>query len=950
MALTPEDLTNEYPVSPLRYRVGTASSFLASMLGAAGEGAQARATAGGTELASTLASMIDVPPSIDDPRHALFDAWASALDVLTSYTERIANEHYVRTATELASLIRLARQVSEYRYHGLAASTLLAFTLDPSAVGSSVVTIPAGTPVMSVPGPDEKPQVFETDVALEARTDWNALAPVTSRKPEIDSRAAALELAGTPRIAVGDVVLVCPGPDAVGAGSPAWTLRTVQTATPSPADGTTRIEFATPAQASAGEGQGLPGDRRQEAGVFVFRQRAALFGANAPIARDADGVALWPSYNQPLPGGATTLDLDAVYPEVLPGSWLVLEAPGSVDLFAVSGVSTAFRDDAAVVATTVKTPSPRHPDATAEVDSRITISGKVTRVTLDRIPGAIVALHLDGMSEAPTSEAQLREAFRRSATVLAQTEPLALAPTEVQDPVGGATIELAQPAPAFPGDRVVVLTGRAPAARVPDHVRDLYLVGPEEVPVPPGTVLTILPPDPDAPPPDGPVPVWHVSFGRHTGTLITNLLVFVDAPPASPVFAESATVPKRQDQPAPTEPPQLHLGGALKYQYDRASCRVLANVAPATHGESAGVGMAGDSTKREIPGSGDASPCQTFRLSKPNLTYTPAGSTLHVEVNGVAWKEVPNLAHSGRNDPHFFVRVDEAGVSTLIFGDGITGARLPTGHENITAIYRSGIGVAGMLNPDQLTQLVARPFGVKAVTNPLPPVGGADPDPPDAFRASAASHLRTMTRVVALDDYEGTARSWGGIGKALAVALHQHGRRVIHLTLAGNGGQPIERTADPAALLHSLRRNGDPHQPVVWSEAEVLTFEAAMRIYLQPPDPGGTLPPALTVAKAAIAAVLAQFGFDNRELAQPVRASELIAVVQTVPKVAGVALDVFGLTQRSESGAGPTSEQPPGPTDILPAAGTRMIGDTILPAQLLIVAPSGPTITEVLPA
>src|SRR4051812_35571639 len=49
--------------------------------------------------------------SDEDPALALLDAWAMVLDVLAFYQERIANEHYLRTATERRSIRELARAI-----------------------------------------------------------------------------------------------------------------------------------------------------------------------------------------------------------------------------------------------------------------------------------------------------------------------------------------------------------------------------------------------------------------------------------------------------------------------------------------------------------------------------------------------------------------------------------------------------------------------------------------------------------------------------------------------------------------------------------------------------------------------------------------------------------------------------------------------------------------------
>ena len=61
---------------------------------------------------------------------ALLDAWATVADVLTFYQERIANESYLRTATERVSLVHLAALIGYRPRPGVAAGAFLAFTLE----------------------------------------------------------------------------------------------------------------------------------------------------------------------------------------------------------------------------------------------------------------------------------------------------------------------------------------------------------------------------------------------------------------------------------------------------------------------------------------------------------------------------------------------------------------------------------------------------------------------------------------------------------------------------------------------------------------------------------------------------------------------------------------------------------------------------------------------------
>src|SRR5947208_9469024 len=87
-----------------------------------------------------------------DPAIALLDSWATVADVLTFYQERIANEGFLRTATERRSVLELTRQIGYELAPGVAASVLLAFTVE-EVLGVAASTSTALTP----PGPGNSP-------------------------------------------------------------------------------------------------------------------------------------------------------------------------------------------------------------------------------------------------------------------------------------------------------------------------------------------------------------------------------------------------------------------------------------------------------------------------------------------------------------------------------------------------------------------------------------------------------------------------------------------------------------------------------------------------------------------------------------------------------------------------------------------------------------------------
>ncbi len=127
------------------------------------------------------------------------------LDILTFYTERLANEAYLGTAIEGRSVFELARLVGYKPSPGVSASTVLAFTLANAPGSPPIVPIPAGTRVQSVPGPGQSPQVFESSSSITAMIAANAIPAVTSQPWQLFGGDTSTWIAGTANnINVGD--------------------------------------------------------------------------------------------------------------------------------------------------------------------------------------------------------------------------------------------------------------------------------------------------------------------------------------------------------------------------------------------------------------------------------------------------------------------------------------------------------------------------------------------------------------------------------------------------------------------------------------------------------------------------------------------------------------------------------------------------------------------------
>jgi hypothetical protein len=329
----------------------------------------------------------------------------------------------------------------------------------------------------------------------------------------------------------------------------------------------------------------------------------------------------------------------------------------------------------------------------------------------------------------------------------------------------------------------------------------------------------------------------------------------------------------------------LILKEPLAYEYRRDTVNIHANVAKATHGE----------TRVEVLGSGDGSQAfQSFELKQAPITYLAAPTakgaepTLSVRVNDLLWKEGSSLGALTPEDRRYVLRTSDEQKTTIIFGDGYNGARLPTGRENVKAVYRTGIGSPGNVAAGQITILSSRPLGLKGVTNPMRASGGGDRDTAEQARRNTPLALQALDRLISVPDYAFFARSFAGIGKASAALLSRDGRPAVHVTIAGAGDAPIDPPSDLYQnLLDGLRRQGDPSMAVdlALRRARFLIVSADVLIH---PDYQWE-----AVYAQIRKAVYDVFSFDRRDFGQPAYLSDVYRIIQQIPGVAVVDVNVF---------------------------------------------------------
>jgi hypothetical protein len=971
----PDDPIRNAPSLPsLRYRVATHARFLARMRHAIS--LIVKAPGGARPLGGLTAR------TADDPTIALLDASAVVADILTFYQERFANEGFLRTAIERRSVLELAREIGYELGPGVAASAHLAFTVDdaPGSVAESLV--PKGTQVQSVPPAGKLPQIFETSADFVARPEWNVLRPRLTRPAEL----ALIDKPGTSGV---KTLYLLGGPGTFPAGTDGLisarnpnTLHRLDTTNASEAlmDAIpVKRLYVTEAASGIAKGDVL---------LFVgkkLNETATLIVRVADVAEEFERRATGESIKR------IRVDLEALpsvaMPEALGGEIRFgYRSPAFPAFAAVRLASLPF--NSANVTAAVTTKAWREADLHALIGIHgwrpLSLMKAVNRrpaaEPLNPEAGAFSFRDTLGFfgNNAPRWSSLPSEKTKGNPYVspwdagdaTASSPPTSRTIwTDSQghsNPAGGPHAFLERPIKALTARTWVVFEtpGEARAYAIEDaremsradfgisgRAMGLTLRKSDDTPVTPSSEPS------------------DFRFRSTTARVASRRLDFAELPIDTPLERVSqieldrlvlqlavgqpvAIAGERSDAPGvdgaeiATLSEVVHAGGrttlifeeALHDSYVRDTVTIVANVVHATHGE----------TVTEVLGGGNAAtPNQRFPLKKPPLTYlsasTPRGikSTLELRVNRVSWEEIASLYLAGPDEERYTVRIDDDARADVLFGDGEHGARVPTGNANVMATYRSGIGVDGEVDARTLTLLRTIPLGIRGVTNPVPAAGAEGPEVLSNARRNAPLTVLTFERIVSLADFEDFARTFPGIGKALADRLWVDGRDVVHLTVAGaTKGAP---GADVLRnLIDAIAASSDGRQPFRVEVFAQRFFTLRARVVVDPRRV------AAEVLAAVQGALRDAFSFDRREFAQSVTPSEVIAFIHTVDGVVGV--DLESLSEYAEGAATVPAPagQPVAPVGARHArwhAATR----TFEPADLLLVNPVGITIEELRP-
>jgi hypothetical protein len=957
----------------LSYRIGTHATFLETM--------KARLSSSDYPKLAELATR-----EVDDPSIAILDAWATLADVLTFYQERIANEGYLRSATERRSVAELARLVGYQPRPGVASSVYLAYTLDDNFKEKTI--IPKGARSQSVPGPGELPQSFETSEDLKAQAKWNKLTPRMTRPQtqsdirQGDGKNARIYLKGiSTNLKPNDPLLIAFS----GKGQPEF-FQVKEVIPNAAADHTLIVLQAQSSEATSSPDSppndligalSLPPSVQLSNSLKLESNLKTLF-LGSGIEQDRSG--------RPIARTATPVEPSALLPKTLTG--------GEASQAATKVFAPILRDTLAIAAANAQV-TEKNPIKIYALRVKASLFGHNAPDTPNYVRDRSGMIKVSRLYTPPTLKTVWGDLAKEGG---AGGMPIVASDIQMDHVTNGSWIIIDRPIFKNPGD-VNVSSGRSitihevqnnqivtmAAHGVPSKTSQLTIDEPwikelekeeenEKISVKrllegSTTLLrnTIIYAQSEElelaeKPVDEPVcggteqlleldgvyeglesGRWIIVSGERdiAGTsgirsgelamlasVTQNVGTQMHVRKSRDADNRSATTATRiQLLPGDKTRTFIKLANELEYCFKRDTVTIYGNVVKTTHGE----------TRREVLGSGDgAKALQSFTLKQPPLTYVsasnPSGvdSTINVYVNDVRWRETDSLEDLSPTGRNFITKTDDEGKTAVIFGNGRKGARLPTGNENVKAEYRNGIGKVGNVKAGQITLLATKPLGVKDVVNPLRASGGADKESRDQARKNAPLAVKALDRLVSVQDYEDFARIYAGIGKARAVELSDGRRQLVHVTVAGADDIPIDKYSDLYRNLHqALLAFGDPYQAIRLEIRELMLIVISARIRILPEH---TWEPVVTQVRSAL---LDAFSFERRELGQDVLLSEVISVMQSVRGVAYVDVDVLrGIPEKVLDNGKPGQRRLLTPAEIGEKVGGRLRDEKGKPLDL----------------
>lgn len=262
--------------------------------------------------------------------------------------------------------------------------------------------------------------------------------------------------------------------------------------------------------------------------------------------------------------------------------------------------------------------------------------------------------------------------------------------------------------------------------------------------------------------------------------------------------------------------------------------------------------------------------------------------------NTLTWQPQRDLLSSDSQAREFVVETEADGTVFLRFGDDRNGLR-PTEGTQFTAVYRVGNGIEGNIGADTLAHIVSSDAGIVAIRNPLPAVGGTEPESLEDVRQRAPYAFRIQERAVTPADYSEVTERHPEVQQAATTVRWTGSWRTMFVTADRTGGLPVDAAFESTLRQHLERYRLAGHDLEI-DAPRFVSLEIDLRVCVKPDY-------FRSQVKAALLEVFSSrtlpdgrqgvFHPDRFTFGQPVYLSSLYAIAQAVPGVDSVEVTRF---------------------------------------------------------
>lgn len=292
--------------------------------------------------------------------------------------------------------------------------------------------------------------------------------------------------------------------------------------------------------------------------------------------------------------------------------------------------------------------------------------------------------------------------------------------------------------------------------------------------------------------------------------------------------------------------------------------------------------------------------------NEPNLTlsaydlmhYDAAAATPVISLTSLLagattdWKARQTLLSDAAADTHFAVEIESDGTARLRFGDNTNGRR-PESDSAFTATYRIGNGTAGNVGANTL--ILCSDLNVTTCTNPLPALGGTDPETADQIRRRAPQAFLTQERAVTMADYERVTEMNTQIENSVATLRWTGSWYTVFITAEPKCAAPLSTTLRQELKTH-IDRYRLAGQDLELAPPQYVSLQIGLTVCVDPAYFSSDVERALTDvlgSRMLCDGTKGVFHPDNFTFGQTVYLSPIYAAARKIAGVTSVVATVF---------------------------------------------------------